>query len=337
MRRTGRPTGSRSRSIGMWREPCRCSCWTCALARFASSLRSGATRIRPGHPTAATWHSYPIVPGTGSCGSSIWTPAASGRSCSRVARGSRLGLPVSRRPPRRTPDPWREALEMKRLSLLALAVVAGAVTAAACGGPKPPPTAPTPQANPDSAAQAERARQDSIDAANRAAADAEAERVRRQREADSLAAARGATDEVRSMLAAMIHFDYDKAVLTGEDVGTLDQKVAILQANPALRIRISGHCDERGSDEYNLALGNRRATAAKQYLTSHGIDAGRIETVSYGEERPIDPGHNDVAWSRIRRDEFDILARVDALKQPWAAGRATHPRPPPPARGVPPA
>ena len=205
---------------------------------------------------------------------------------------------------------------MKRLSLLALAIVAGAVTAAACGGPKPPPAAPTPQANPDSAAQAERARQDSIDAANRAAADAEAERVRRQREADSLAAARGATDEVRSMLAAMIHFDYDKAVLTGEDVGTLDQKVAILQANPDLRIRISGHCDERGSDEYNLALGNRRATAAKQYLTSHGIDGGRIETISYGEERPLAQGHDESAWSQNRRDEFEIIGGGDVLRKP---------------------
>ena len=137
-----------------------------------------------------------------------------------------------------------------------------------------------------------------------------------QNEADSLAAARGATDEVRGMLAAMIHFDYDKAVLTGEDVGTLDQKVAILQANPALRIRISGHCDERGSDEYNLALGNRRATAAKQYLTSHGIDAGRIETISYGEERPLAQGHDESAWSQNRRDEFEIIAGGDVLRKP---------------------
>src|SRR3989475_4033864 len=316
MRRTGRPTGSRSRSIGMWRAPCRCSCWTCAPARFASSLRSGATRIRPGHPTAATWHSYPIVPGTGSCGSLIWTPAASGRSCSRVARGSRPGLHGYRRPPRRTPDPWREALEMKRLSLLALAIVAGAVTAAACGGPKPPPAAPTPQANPDSEAQAQRARQDSIDAANRAATEAEAERVRRQREADSLAALSRNTEEVRGMIAAMIHFDFDKSVLRGDDIGTLDQKVAGLQANPNLRIRISGHCDERGSDEYNLALGNRRATAAKQYLVSHGIDAGRIETISYGEERPLAQGHDEGAWAQNRRDEVEILSGGENLKQP---------------------
>ena len=205
---------------------------------------------------------------------------------------------------------------MKRLSLLALAIVAGAVTAAACGGPKPPPAAPTPQANPDSAAAAERARQDSIDAANRAASEAEAARVRRQREADSLAALSHNTEEVRGMIAAMIHFDFDKSVLRGDDVGTLDQKVAVLQANPDLRIRISGHCDERGSDEYNLALGNRRATAAKQYLVSHGIDAGRIETSSYGEERPLAQGHDEGAWAQNRRDEFEIIGGGDVLRRP---------------------
>ncbi len=204
---------------------------------------------------------------------------------------------------------------MKRLSLLALAIVAGAVTAAACGGPKPQ-QAPTPQANPDSAAAAERARQDSIDAANRAAAEAEAQRVRRQREADSLAALSRSSEEVRGMIAAMIHFDYDKSVLRGDDIGTLDQKVAVLQANPDLRLRISGHCDERGSDEYNLALGNRRATAAKQYLVSHGIDAGRIETISYGEERPLAQGHDEGAWAQNRRDEFEIIGGGDVLRRP---------------------
>src|SRR3989454_8817424 len=112
-------------------------------------------------------------------------------------------------------------------------------------------------------------------------------RVARQRAADSLAAMGRTADAVRTMLATMIHFDYDKSNIRSEDAAVLDQKVAILQANPNLRIRISGHCDERGSDEYNLALGNRRATAAKQYLVSHGIEAARIETVSYGEERPI--------------------------------------------------
>src|SRR5437773_1896100 len=76
------------------------------------------------------------------------------------------------------------------------------------------------------------------------------------------------------------------------------------------------NADSIASDEYNLALGNRRATAAKQYLVSHGIDAGRIETVSYGEERPIAQGHDETAWAQNRRDEFEILSGGDALRQP---------------------
>src|SRR5438093_5692830 len=168
---------------------------------------------------------------------------------------------------------------MRRLPLL---VVAGraAATVAACGG-NPQPADPGAEANADSIAAAERARQDSI---ARAEADArareEAERVAGERAADSRAAMGRTTEAVRTMLAAMIHFDFDKSNIRSGDAGTLDQKVGILQANPNLRIRISGHCDERGSDEYNLALGNRRATAAKQYRVSHGIDARRIETAS---------------------------------------------------------
>jgi peptidoglycan-associated lipoprotein len=114
----------------------------------------------------------------------------------------------------------------------------------------------------------------------------------------------------------MIHFDYDQSNVRPDDAGTLDQKVAILQANPDLRIRVHGHCDERGSDEYNLALGNRRAQAAKQYLVSHGIDASRIETQSWGEERPLVDGHDEGAWSQNRRDEFEIIGGGDALRRP---------------------
>ncbi|OLB53379.1 MAG: peptidoglycan-associated lipoprotein, partial [Gemmatimonadetes bacterium 13_2_20CM_2_69_23] len=169
----------------------------------------------------------------------------------------------------------------------------------------------------DSVAAAERARQDSIDrAAAEARAREETERQRQQRIADSLAALGHTTEAVRTMLATLIHFDYDKSNIRPEDASILDQKVAILQANPNLRIRVSGHCDERGSDEYNLALGNRRATATKQYLVSHGIEAARIETVSYGEERPLAQGHDEAAWAQNRRDEFEIVAGGDALRQP---------------------
>lgn len=205
---------------------------------------------------------------------------------------------------------------MKRPVLLVLASFA-----VACSHNAPAPAAVTPQAssNADSLAAAQRARQDSIAAAQADSmrrAGEETERVARQRTADSLAAMGRSTEAVRTELTTMIHFDYDKSALRPGDVSTLDQKIPILQANPAVQVRIAGHCDERGSDEYNLALGNRRATAAKQYLVSHGIDAGRIATVSYGKERPLDPSHNEDAWSKNRRDEFDLTAGGDVLKQP---------------------
>ena len=206
---------------------------------------------------------------------------------------------------------------MKSVSLLlVLGLGAAVVAGASCGG-NPAPQNPTPNA--DSAAAAERARQDSIAAAQAEAdrqAREEAARVARQREADSLAALSRTAEEVRNMLAAMIHFDLDRSNIRSDDMAALDQKVAILQANPDLRIRIAGHCDERGSDEYNLALGNRRAQSAKQYLVSHGIDASRIETQSWGEERPLVDGHDESAWSQNRRSEFEVTSGGDNLRRP---------------------
>ena len=205
---------------------------------------------------------------------------------------------------------------MKRLPLLLLSGLAVAAMAA-CGG-KTPETTPAPVAvNQDSIDAAQRAAEEARQRAEKEARDREAaEREARQRAADSLAAIGKSTEAVRTLVATMIHFDYDKALIRGGDAAVLDQKVAILQANPALRIRISGHCDERGSDEYNLALGNRRAQAAKQYLVSHGIDGSRIETQSFGEERPLVDGHDETAWSQNRRDEFEIIGGGDNLHQP---------------------
>jgi peptidoglycan-associated lipoprotein len=204
---------------------------------------------------------------------------------------------------------------MTRLQSLALATL---VTAMAVGACHKPDTTPTPVATgPDSAELKRRA--DSIAAAEAdslAKARAAADSAARAAAADSAAAAARAADEVRTMLATMIHFEFNKAEIQGGDQTLLDQKIAILQKNPGLRIQVSGNCDERGSQEYNLALGNRRANAAKQYLVTHGIDAGRIETVSNGEERPLDPGHTEDAWAKNRRDEFSVLAGGDALVKP---------------------
>ena len=201
---------------------------------------------------------------------------------------------------------------MKPVSLLFVIGLGVAVAAGACGGNPPPETAPQPNADSIAAAQAEAERLAREEAERRARE--EAERAAREREA--MTASARTTEEVRNMVAVMIHFDYDKSNIRSDDAGALDQKVAILQANPNLRIRIHGHCDERGSDEYNLALGNRRAQSAKQYLVSHGIDAGRIDTQSWGEERPLVDGHDESAWSQNRRDEFEIIGGGDALVRP---------------------
>lgn len=199
-----------------------------------------------------------------------------------------------------------------------LTVVVGAVVvAAACGGGQPAPP-PQPMVDStairDSIARAEamkRARDDSL-----ARAKAEAERIAAQHRADSLAALKATTDRMADALATMIHFDFNKSNIRSPDASTLDQKVAILQANPSLTISITGHCDERGSDEYNLALGMRRALAAKQYLVNHGISADRITVASRGEEDPIDPAHNEQAWAKNRRDAFAITAGGSQIMAP---------------------
>lgn len=204
---------------------------------------------------------------------------------------------------------------MKSVSLLLVLGLGFAAVSGACGGGNPPEN-PAPAV--DTAAENQRVR-DSIAAAEAEAArraQEEADRLAQQRQADSLAALSRSSEEVRAALASMIHFDYDRSNIRPEDMGDLDRKVAIMQANPDLRIRIGGHCDERGSDEYNLALGNRRAQAAKQYLVSHGIDASRIETQSWGEERPLVDGHDESAWSQNRRDEFEVISGGDNLRRP---------------------
>lgn len=193
----------------------------------------------------------------------------------------------------------------------AYAALAGVVIVAGGCGHKPPPEQPAPQTSADIA------RADSIAAANRALADslarvrAEAERLARER-------AEQVRVTLRGELARMIHFEFDKAAILPEYSGVLSRKAAILAANPKVTIRVAGHCDERGSDEYNLALGNRRAAAAKRFLEDRGIPGTRIDVVSYGKEQPLDPGHNETAWAMNRRDEFAITAGSDLLTTPVA-------------------
>ena len=117
-------------------------------------------------------------------------------------------------------------------------------------------------------------------------------------------------------ITASINFDFDKSDIRSDAQSTLDAKIPYLQANPGMRIRIEGNTDERGSDEYNLALGQRRAASAKKYLVDHGIDAGRIDIVSYGEERPVCKDHDESCWSQNRRDDFRIVVGGDNIKAP---------------------
>lgn len=110
-----------------------------------------------------------------------------------------------------------------------------------------------------------------------------------------------------------IYFGFDEHELTAAARQSLAEKGEILGAAPSLALRIEGHADERGSDEYNLALSNRRAAATKRFLVSLGISADRIETVGYGEERPLDQAETETAWGRNRRDEFRVSS--DRLAQ----------------------
>ncbi len=101
-----------------------------------------------------------------------------------------------------------------------------------------------------------------------------------------------------------IYFDYDRHDLKPEAKEVLGELVSFLKANPDLRVQIAGNCDERGTNEYNIALGDKRARSAQEYCTSSGIDPKRISTISYGEEKPADPAGNEEAWAKNRRDEF---------------------------------
>ena len=103
-----------------------------------------------------------------------------------------------------------------------------------------------------------------------------------------------------------VYFAFDKSDITPTEMEKIRTDADIFRKWPDWKITVEGHCDERGTNEYNLALGERRARAAKRALEAEGIDAGRINFISYGEERPADPGHNEAAWQRNRRAVFQV-------------------------------
>jgi len=106
-----------------------------------------------------------------------------------------------------------------------------------------------------------------------------------------------------------IYFDFDSFKLSEPARSSLAKNADLLKKDSAEKVRIEGNCDERGSDEYNLALGEKRAKAAMQYLVTSGIPAERLSVISYGKEKPADPGHDEAAWAKNRRDEFVVLSK----------------------------
>lgn len=199
----------------------------------------------------------------------------------------------------------------RSFALVALAL--SAVTTTACK--KKPVVAPTPVPvakpfNQDSADAAAAARKAAADAA---AARAAAEKAARDAATERLAAA---ATSARASFVTPVYFEYDKSDIRDDQKATLEAKLPLFKANPDMRIRVAGNTDNRGSDEYNLALGQRRAAEVKRYLVARGIAESRIDVVSFGEERPAVAQDNEDAWARNRRDEFEITVGGNPLKLP---------------------
>jgi len=173
------------------------------------------------------------------------------------------------------------------------AVLLGLALLTACGKkPEPEPPAPQRSEQPPSTP----ARDDDAEARARAEAEARA-RAERERK--------------RTVLEERVYFAYDRSDLDAAQQETLRRKVEVLRADQTIRLRIEGHADERGSIEYNLALGMRRAQSVKDYLAGFGLDASRFTIESFGEDRPADRGTTEAAYARNRRAEFVITAGLD--------------------------
>jgi peptidoglycan-associated lipoprotein len=176
-----------------------------------------------------------------------------------------------------------------------LGAIALTLVIAACGGGTPE-AEPQPEPEPQ-VADTRDAAADSAARAAEAKRRAEAEEARR-REAER--------DRVVTIATERVFFDFDKSNIRADAEPVLQRKVSVLREYPDITIRIEGNCDDRGSVEYNLALGQRRAEAVRRYLISYGLDTSRFTVISYGEERPLDRAQNEEAWAQNRRDDFVI-------------------------------
>jgi peptidoglycan-associated lipoprotein len=190
-------------------------------------------------------------------------------------------------------------MKLRHLALLLLVTLPFALT----GCKKRKPADPGPVPDTTQVARPGRTDGDSIELAtaeaNRRAEQERLDRERRGREAAASAA--------REVLTEIVFFEYDSDEISGQAESRLRLKAAVLRDNPGVRVRIEGHCDARGSTEYNLALGQRRAEAVRAFLENYGIDGGRFTTVSFGEERPLMEGDDEEALARNRRAEFGVI------------------------------
>jgi peptidoglycan-associated lipoprotein len=164
---------------------------------------------------------------------------------------------------------------------LRLVAIAAVLALAGCASkPKPAPEAPPPEAPPSSSVQSQ----------------------------VETTVVPGSVQDFRVNVGDTVHFEYDRYTVKSEDRDLLQRQAAWLQKYPQVRVTIEGHCDERGTREYNLALGARRANAVKEYLASLGISSARVDTISYGKERPICTESDESCWSQNRRGVTTITS-----------------------------
>jgi peptidoglycan-associated lipoprotein len=185
---------------------------------------------------------------------------------------------------------------MKRPSSLSLLLLLG-VTLAACGHKRPPVVATTP---PGTGAGHGGASSGSGTQPVEEGPDVQAV------DSGALGESQLSSESGEGGPLADVHFDYDQAALSDEARGIIEKHAAWIKAHPGLKVGVEGHCDERGAVEYNLALGDQRARAVRDYLVSLGVEAGRLTTVSYGKERPLDLGTGEAAWAKNRRAHFAV-------------------------------
>jgi peptidoglycan-associated lipoprotein len=203
---------------------------------------------------------------------------------------------------------------MRATRIIPIATLAVLMGTVACQKPAPVPAAPTQaeqeatakKASDEAAAVAAKAAAE--ESARKAAAEESARKAAAEESARKAAEAEKANVFKQSAGSALknIHFDYDKYDIKQDDRAILQGIADFMKAFPAAKLEIEGHCDERGTNEYNLALGNKRAAAALAYLKTLGVDEARLTTISYGKEKPLCTEAKESCWSQNRRDEFKL-------------------------------